>query len=61
MRKALRTKSHGIRVRSGRVSVYGKHRRKSTEVGSHLNEIHSHHGSSKFVHKERKYRRGSHR
>ncbi|XP_038897054.1 uncharacterized protein LOC120085227 isoform X2 [Benincasa hispida] len=63
MRKSLRPRGHGIRVRSGRVLVYGKHRRKSVEVGNHLNEIHSFgmYGSSKFVHKERKYRRESQR
>ena len=59
-RKSLRPKGHGVRVRSGRVLVYGKHRRKSVEVGNHLNEIDSFgmYGSSKYVHKERKYRRG---
>ncbi|KAL0546079.1 hypothetical protein IC582_015984 [Cucumis melo] len=62
-RKSLRPKGHGVRVRSGRVLVYGKHRRKSVEVGNHSNEIDSFgmYGSSKFVHKERKYRRGRQR
>ena len=30
-----------LKLRSGRVLVYGKHRRKSVEVGTRLNEIHS--------------------
>ncbi|XP_022154011.1 uncharacterized protein LOC111021352 [Momordica charantia] len=60
MRKALRPKSRGIRVRSGRTLVYGKHRRKSSEVVNRLGEIHSlgRHGSSKFVHEEIRYKRG---